>query len=516
MNPAVQRIVRPAVQVAAAPGRRVVFPRPTALAALLATGPALAGWWADSPVLLWLGFPAALWLAFVSAESLVTILTVTTPTFPVIRLADDMVGAKRVSTKGMFFAADDPLIAALFVAWLWKRMSRREAASPGYPSALAGLILLYPAVLLINAARLDWAQMTVSGLYYFKWLQYAFLCIAVPQLLEGASPGMVVKSVRRAAWIALAASGGFAVYESLMAIRTGSYTIAASIPRASAFFGSLDPTRYGASEDPVNFGIWAMVAGSIALAGAGQSGRRLSASAATGLLAAITALLLSASRAPWLAAAGAFIRIQRIRSARLVVAGVVCLSFGVTTWAALPDLWDTTIGRFKLLGEGRDSSEGSAIDRMVIAMNSPVFQFDQFWLTGHGHSSYRFIAEAHLASITGGVSRSLYNFLLTVWYDAGVAGIVLWILLFLQLSGRFKSIARHNPDSRVRSLATGLRGALDGLAIASMFGEAPYNWRVMGFFYLLTGVCLAGERALSRPPAPPGAWIVGWGRSCRR
>ena len=51
-------------------------------------------------------------------------------------------------------------------------------------------------------------------------------------------------------------------------------------------------------------------------------------------------------------------------------------------------------------------------------------------------------------------------------------------------------------------------GALWGLALASMFGEVPYNWRVMSVFYAGVGTCLAANEA-ARSAAVPR--VFSWG-----
>jgi hypothetical protein len=161
-----------------------------------------------------------------------------------------------------------------------------------------------------------------------------------------------------------------------------------------------------------------------------------------------------------------------------------------------PDITQTVFDRFTMIVPASQSVEGSAGDRLLIALNSPVFEIDSFWLIGHGHSSYRFISEQHLSSIIGRVSRSLYNFPMTVWYDAGALGIILWTTLYIQLNRYFRRIAQQASDLAVGALAEGLQAALLGLLVASMFSEVPYNWRVMGFFYCATGICLAASRQL--------------------
>jgi hypothetical protein len=216
---------------------------------------------------------------------------------------------------------------------------------------------------------------------------------------------------------------------------------------------------------------------------------------AASFMASLIALLLSASRAPWLAGMLAFAKVQRMGSSRVMLGGLT-LAFGVTmTLAFAPQVWQASFSRFEALGEWNFSAERSARSRLEIALNSPVFDVDQYWLIGHGHSSYRFVAEEHLSRITQGVSRSLYNFFLTAWYDAGPAGLTLWILFFVQLRRQLASIYKRSPAPEVRTLAWGLIGAWWGLALASMFGEVPYHWRVMGAFYLAAGVCLAADQA---------------------
>ena len=476
--------------------------------AILTAATILVAYWLDSLLVLWASLAPALWLATAHPVRLVHLLAVTSPVFPVIRLTRDIVGAQHVSAKGLFMSGDDPIIAALGVAWLLAIMQSGGRSRAWYPSALVWLLLLYPIVVLINLGRLEGNQTIVSMLYYFKWAEYAVLLIAVPQIARGAEAIRLAVTFPRLMMGVLLLTAAFATYEISESIRTGAFSQAANIPRASAFFGTLDPLRYGASEDPVNFGTYVMVAGSVALAAMGAN-KRTGWLPGASFLGSLIALLLSASRAPWLAAGLAYSRIQRLGSSRMMLAGLG-ITFGVTaTMAFAPQVWYASFSRFEALSAGSQADEQSANNRLEIALNSPVFDIDSYWLIGHGHSSYRFMAEEHLSRFTSGISRSLYNFFLTAWYDVGPVGFALWILLFVQLRRKLDSIHRRSPLPAVRTFAWGLLGGLWGLGLASMFGEVPYNWRVMGAFYLATGVCLAADEA-TRVAANPRAWRAEW------
>ena len=454
----------------------------------------LVGYALGSPVILWSSLAPALLLAASHPARLVQLLAITTPAFPVLRLTSDLVGAQQVSTKGLFLSGDDPIITALGVAWLLAVLRSGKRSKAWYPNALLWLLILYPVIALANLGRLESNQSAISLLYYLKWAEYAILIIAVPRTIRGSEAIRLAASFTRIMLAALLISALFATYEVAEALRTGSYSQAASIPRASAFFGTLDPSRFGASEDPVNFGTYVMVAGSVALAVMGST-KRSGWLPGTSFLASLVALLLSASRAPWLAALVAFGRVQKLGSSRVML-GALAIAFAITgTLAFLPQLWQASFSRFEALGDWNLATERSALNRLDIAMNSPVFDVDQYWLVGHGHSSYRFVAEEHLSRITQGVSRSLYNFFLTAWYDAGPAGLGLWVLLFAQLRRRLSAVHAGSPVPAVRTLAWGLLGALWGLGLAAMFGEVPYNWRVMGAFFLAAGVCLAAAES---------------------
>lgn len=468
----------------------------------------LLGYFLASPAVLWVSLLPALGLAATQPFRLVQLLAVTSPIFPVVRVTGNLVGAQQVSTKGLFLSGDDPIVAALGVAWILATMRTGARGRAWYPSALLWLFMLYPLVTLANFGRLDGDQSIVSTLYYLKWAEYAALLIFIPQTIRGADAIRLAGSLTRIMFAVLLVSALFAMYEVTEALRTGSYTQSAAIPRASAFFGTLDPARFGASEDPVNFGTYVMVAGSVALAVVGAN-RRSGWLPGTSFLAGLVALLLSASRAPWLAGLLAFSRVQKLSSSRFMI-GTLVILFAITgTLAFAPQVWQASASRFEALIDWNSATEQSALNRFDIALNSPVFNVDQYWLVGHGHSSYRFIAEEHLSRITTGISRSLYNFLLTAWYDVGPAGVCLWFVLFAQLRKRLTMIHQRCPAPAVRTLAWGVLGALWGLVLASMFGEVPYNWRVMSVFYVGVAVCLAAdEAARSLVASRPFSWGV--------
>jgi len=487
-------------QVSAESRRRASLVPNLLSVAILSMG--LVAWYFEIPLALAAVLPPALWLATAAPERLVALLLLTTPLFPVLRLAEDRLNMQQVSTKGAFLSLDDPLVTALATIAIWRLLTRRQSRLPLFPSALAGLACLYPLVIALNALRLDPAQSLVSLLAYLKWLQYAALIFLIPALLPARSiPGML-RLFRRALALSLSLSAACAVYEVAESLRTGSYTYAARFPRASAFFGTLDPLRFGASEDPVNFGCFMMVAGSIALSYSSRCNGRGVLSGTAGVLAALLGVLLSVSRTPMLAAAVSFLKVQKIRSARILLVVFLAIFSAGLIHLFLPSVWQSTFERFEAILDWDANLESSAESRLNIALNAPVFQVDAYWIAGHGHSAYRFVAEEHLSRITRGVSRSLYNFFLTVWYDLGLAGTALWIALFVQLLRKFRTLAAEIRHPEIQALAFGLWGATWGILTAAFFGETPYNWRVMGFYYTAAGVCLAAahweRRSLAR------------------
>lgn len=465
------------------------------LLGLLIVAVGLAAYIEGQPMMVWAALPFSFWLAWQAPEKLVGLLLLSTPIFPVIRVVEDRLGAQQVSTRGLYFALDDPLILALLLGAMLRQITRAGKRIELFPAGLLGLAALYPLVIALNTTRLEFSQSMVSFLYYLKWLQYASVLILIPAVMPMARTQALLKIVRRCLTVTLLASAIFAAYEIVEAFRTASYRSAGLFPRASSFFGTLDPLRFGASEDPVNFGVFMMVGGSIALAYATQCRRRNTAVHVATVAAAIVGVLLSASRTPILAAGVAYNRLRRITFGQTAAVIFGLISLVIATQLLFPNLWATTWVRFESIVFEELAIDGSAGSRLNIMLNAPVFEWDSYWFAGHGHSAYRFVAEQHLAKFTNGLSRSLYNFPLTIWYDAGLFGFLLWCALFVQLWRRFKRISMQSVQPELRALASGLQAALFGLATASLFGEFPYNWRVMGYFYACCGACLAADRA---------------------
>lgn len=455
----------------------------------------LAAYLEGQPMMVWAALPFSFWLAVQAPEKLVGLLLLTTPMFPVIRVVQDRLGAQQVSTRGLYFALDDPLILALLLGALLRHLARPGNHIELFPSAFLGLAALYPLVIALNATRLESSQSLVSFLYYLKWLQYGSVLILIPAVMPIARTQALLRILRRCLTITLSASAILAVYEIVEALRTSSYRSAGLFPRASSFFGTLDPLRFGASEDPVNFGVFMMVGGAIALAYATQFKRRTAAMSVATVAAAAAGIMLSASRTPILAAGVAYSRLRKITLGQTMAMTFGLIVTVLTAQLLFPSLWATTWVRFESILFEELAIDGSASSRISIMLNAPVFEWDNYWLAGHGHSAYRFVAEQHLAKFTNGLSRSLYNFPLTIWYDIGPFGFLLWCVLFVQLWCRFKRIATQSVQPELRALASGLQAALFGLATASLFGEFPYNWRVMGYFYACCGACLSAERA---------------------
>lgn len=460
--------------------------------AILAIG--LTAYIEGQPLMVWTVLPLGFWLAMQAPEKLIGLLLLTTPMFPVIRVVQDQLGAQQVSTRGLYFALDDPLVLALLFGALLRQLRAGQRVDL-FPAAFLGLALLYPLVIAVNLTRLEPSQSMLSFLYYLKWLQYASMLILIPAVMPVYRTPVLLRILRRCLTFTLAASALLAVYEIVEALRTSSFRSAGLFPRASSFFGSLDPLRFGASEDPVNFGVFMVVGGSIALAYATQHQRRHFTVQVATVAAAAIGVLLSASRTPLIAAVVAYSRLRRITLGQATAVAVGLVLVALLAQFLFPSLWETTWIRFESILFEDVAIDGSVNSRWSIMLNAPVFEWDDYWLAGHGHSSYRFVAEQHLSKFTTGISRSLYNFPLTLWYDSGPFGFLLWCVLFVQLWCRFKRIALQSAQPELRVLASGLQAALFGLAAASLFGEFPYNWRIMGFFYACAGVCLAAERA---------------------
>jgi len=450
---------------------------------------ALGAYFLETPWMIWLNIIPAVWLAFRSPQILVALLLFLTPIFPVLRVADETLGSREVSSRGLFLSADDPIIVALTLAWLWRQMDGSSKSVRLFPGAIVGLLVLYPAVIAANVMRLEWQQSLMSFLYYLKWAEYAALVYLIPGLIPSSRIGDLLRAFRLSLSVGAVASAAFAMYEVTESVRTHTYSQAALFPRASSFFGSLDPARFGASEDPVNFGCYLIVTGAIALAFSGRV--KTAAGGSLAAAASFIGVMLSVSRAPALGAAIAYVRLQKLRAGKTLLSLAGLAAAAGLAVLLFPDVSQTVIERFNMIVPNSDAIEGSASDRLSIVLNSPVFEIDSYWLIGHGHSSYRFISEQHLASFMGRVSRSLYNFPMTVWYDAGIGGLALWIAFFFQMNRFLRRASLQVSDPVVSALAEGLRAGLLGLLVASMFSEVPYNWRVMGFFYNATGVCLA-------------------------
>lgn len=482
-------------------GGRALLPNLLA-AAIVAIG--LFAYIEGQPLLVWAALPACLWLALQAPEKLIGLLLLTTPIFPVIRVVEDRLGAQQVSTRGLYFTLDDPLILALLLAAVARQLRHPGRRMEWFPLALLGLAAYYPLVIAANMERLEPAQSLLSLLYYLKWLQYASLMLVIPAALPPSAAPVLLRILRRCLAAALVASAAFALYEVGESLRTSSYRSAGLFPRASSFFGTLDPLRFGASEDPVNFGVFMMIGGSLALAAATHSRQGHWSTRPLAAAAALAGVALSASRTPLLAALAAYTRLRRVSLGQALATLATVLVLASSLQLFFPELWATTWVRFESIVFEELAIDGSASGRMSIMLNAPVFEMDSHWFTGHGHSSYRFVAEQHLSRFTSGISRSLYNFPLTIWYDAGFFGLLLWVLLYFQVRGRLRRIARSSRQSELRALAMGLSAALAGLAVASLFGEFPYNWRIMGFFYSCCGACLACDRA-ERWPASGGA-----------
>jgi hypothetical protein len=129
-------------------------------------------------------------------------------------------------------------------------------------------------------------------------------------------------------------------------------------------------------------------------------------------------------------------------------------------------------------------------------LNAPVFEWDSYWLSGHGHSTYRFVA-GNISRGSPTASAEVSTISLTIWYDMGRPAYALVRVVRPTLAS-LRAIAAASLQYGCARGTSGLQAALFGLA-SLLFGEFRTTG-AYGFFSACCGVCLAAartERALA-------------------
>ena len=173
---------------------------------------------------------------------------------------------------------------------------------------------------------------------------------------------------------------------------------------------------------------------------------------------------------------------------------MIIISFLLTALAGLSLVlyFGTDVFKFAILRLSATAGEFTVEEgRFSQVYNLWLYLLDHvidWW--GHGIASWRLYKdEFYEAGIIHFVSGGLYSSFSALFWEAGIAGMVCWLIWFKKHFNVLKTIRNKKPD--VKWMAHGLKVILVGFLLA-LFTPSPgvFNFRIIGYFSLLTGLIL--------------------------
>lgn len=140
---------------------------------------------------------------------------------------------------------------------------------------------------------------------------------------------------------------------------------------------------------------------------------------------------------------------------------------------------ETIINRFLSVG---DMSDSSTSYRVYIWMGT-IKMLKHFWIggIGLGEKAFRFVYPYY--SYSGIVAPHSHNLYLQFIVESGVAELVVFIVAMLIFMKNM--VNTQGTGKKYGIVATAILSAIIGFLVQSMFDYTFYNYRVMGFFFMI-------------------------------
>jgi O-antigen ligase len=171
---------------------------------------------------------------------------------------------------------------------------------------------------------------------------------------------------------------------------------------------------------------------------------------------------------------------QRVRA--VVLAGAVLTAFCLTVWAS-DVLRGRLVDSFHLEG---DTVAAQSILLRLEMWQDAFLRFEDHPILGAGFGEFR----------SASTPLAVDNYYLEILATTGIVGLTILLWLFGAII-LFVWRVRAPRDSPFFAIRAGYLGSIAGLLVASFFGGLLFNPRILGSFWLLTGIAICGAR-LSR------------------
>lgn len=189
-------------------------------------------------------------------------------------------------------------------------------------------------------------------------------------------------------------------------------------------------------------------------------------------------MILTFSRGGWLGlifAAAIFLILLDRRYILLFLAGAVLL------FLAAPDV---ILSRFSSIG---DMSDGSTSYRVAIWLGT-VNMLKDYWVCGIGPGTDAFNLIYPSYSYNNAIAQHSHNLFLQIMSDAGICGIIVFILLLIVFIRSLCSAISKEKNRKSRIFQISALASVGGFMVQSMADYSFYNYRVMYLFWVFIGL----------------------------
>ena len=250
------------------------------------------------------------------------------------------------------------------------------------------------------------------------------------------------------------------------------------------FFGQGSGRIYSTLENPNVLGKYLIFIAVIAFGMIYYFREYLHKFAAVGILGVVAlCLMFTQSRGAWLGVIFALALFALLRDRRLVILGIIALI--LAPFIIPPEV----LTRFLSIGDLADTSTSFRVSIWIGSLD----MIRVFWPFGIGLGAENFIMVYNLYALSAAHALHSHNLFLQLIIDFGIGGLAIFILL---MASFFKSTfvsATAGLDRTMQAAAAVLGAAVLGFLIQGLTDNVWFNYRVMGFFWLIIALGAASR-----------------------
>jgi len=195
-------------------------------------------------------------------------------------------------------------------------------------------------------------------------------------------------------------------------------------------------------------------------------------------------MVLTLSRGGWVGLILAVAIFLVMLDRRFIILGIFGL---IGLYFVLPD---TIMNRLLSIGNLADSSSSY---RLSIWLGT-IAMLKTHWFSGIGPGTTAFNRVYPVYSYGAAAAQHSHNLFLQLICDAGIAGIVLFVLMLFSFWRTMATSVKHAADRRLRIISIASIAAIAGFIAQGMTDYSFYNYRVTLMFWAVIGLGIAASR----------------------